>query len=173
MERLFQGDPYSDIQVSKQLKLHTVNVFVTVDDFHYERLRQFKWYFNGGKTCIHRNDKVNGKHSTVSLACEVMQVRGVMFDHKNRNNLDNQQHNLRPANKSQNAANQGKKPNCSSQYKGVTWQQPRRKWVAQIRSNYKNINLGGFEIEKDAALAYDKKARELFGEFANPNFKIT
>ena len=36
-------------------------------------------------------------------------------------------------------------------------------------SSYKNICIGYFDKEVDAALAYNKKAIELHGEFANLN----
>lgn len=43
------------------------------------------------------------------------------------------------------------------------------KWLAQIMHNYKNHCLGYFASETEAAKAYNKKAIELFGEFANVN----
>ncbi len=34
------------------------------------------------------------------------------------------------------------------------------------------IYLGRFAREEDAAMAYDEKARELYGEFARTNFPV-
>lgn len=61
-------------------------------------------------------------------------------------------------------------PNGTSKYKGVSWRGQRRKWTTQITCGYRNIYVGIYENEVDAALAYDEKARELFGEFACVNF---
>ncbi len=43
-------------------------------------------------------------------------------------------------------------------------------WVANIKFHRQTIYIGCFPIEKEAALAYDKKALELFGDKARLNF---
>lgn len=57
----------------------------------------------------------------------------------------------------------------SSKYKGVSWHIIRNKWISHVKHNKKTHHLGYFDIEEDAALAYNQKAKELFGEFANLN----
>lgn len=57
----------------------------------------------------------------------------------------------------------------TSKYKGVSWSTKRKKWVAQITVDGVTKNLGGFVEEKEAALAYNKAAKRLFGEYANLN----
>ncbi len=42
-------------------------------------------------------------------------------------------------------------------------------WRADISFNNKSEYLGGFYTEEEAALAYNKRAIELHGEFANLN----
>ena len=68
--------------------------------------------------------------------------------------------------------NQGvrRKQKKTSQYVGVSYDKNRRKWVSNITYNKKVYRLGRFDDEKEAALAYDKKAIELYGEFCNLNF---
>ncbi len=58
---------------------------------------------------------------------------------------------------------------CSSRYKGVCWSERKQRWRAYIRFENKQQYLGKFELEDDAALAYDEAARELFGVHARLN----
>ena len=96
---------------------------------------------------------------------------GLQIDHINGDTLDNRRNNLRFATNQQNSINQRSKGG-SSRYKGVGWHKKRRAWEAQMCINGKSKFLGYFDDEKDAALAYDEKAFEAWGEFARLNFPL-
>jgi hypothetical protein len=59
----------------------------------------------------------------------------------------------------------------TSHFKGVSRHSQNGTWIAQIVSPGRSSYIGTFATEEAAARAYDAKARELFGEFANTNFK--
>ena len=61
------------------------------------------------------------------------------------------------------------KGNCTSKFKGVCWHKAANKWYASIQKDKRIYYLGVFEIEIDAAKAYNERAKELFKEFANLN----
>lgn len=106
---------------------------------------------------------------------EVMKGRipeGMQIDHKNGDGLDNRIGNLRLCTCSQNNMNRRvKKIGASSTYKGVGYNKKNKKWTAHITRDRKVYSLGSYDLEIDAAKAYDKKAKELFGKFVAPNFK--
>ena len=80
--------------------------------------------------------------------------------------------NCRWAGRQQQMCNTRKRKNAAtSRYKGVSWHRPSRRWRAQIVCDGVHYSLGLYVREEDAAAAYDAKAKELFGEFANPNNK--
>lgn len=95
------------------------------------------------------------------------------IDHVNGIKDDNEIKNLREITVSQNAMNQKKQENCSSQYKGVTWNKKQEKWQVSICKNQKAKYLGLFNTEKEAALIYNKNAKEIFGEYAKLNDVIS
>ncbi len=94
----------------------------------------------------------------------------LLVDHIDHDGLNNRKANLRLCSIAQNNQNSRPNRNAASKYKGVSWAQSCRKWFARIRPNRKTIYLGLFTDEIEAALAYDRKAKELFGEFAYLNF---
>ena len=95
----------------------------------------------------------------------------LQVDHINGNRLDNRKENLRLATPQQNQMNRKSHRNSTSKYKGVSWDKSRNKWRALIMIDNKYKHIGRYQDEREAALAYDKAARELFGEYAHLNFE--
>jgi len=90
--------------------------------------------------------------------------------HKDRNGLNNRRCNLRLATASQNRMNSGKRKEKASKYNGVTlirrkWKL-KRPWLAGIYVNGKQICLGYFSTEIEAAKAYNQAAVGHYGNFA-------
>jgi hypothetical protein len=67
-------------------------------------------------------------------------------------------------------ATQGeKRTKSSSKYVGVCWNKNENKWMVPIKKNQRSYNLWLFKSEDDSAIAYNKKAIELYGENAKLN----
>ena len=80
--------------------------------------------------------------------------------------------NLRIVSRSQNLMNQRINRNNTSGYKGASLHKHSGKWHAKIGSCGRRKSLGYFSTPEAAALAYDKAAKELHGEFAELNFNL-
>jgi len=157
----------------KEIQL-TQGFVALVDDEDYDRVSEHKWRILRGRRTIYAMTtmKVDGKYTNVYMHRFVLELTDpeIQGDHADLDGLNNQRHNLRKCTQSQNAANSESRTGSSSQYKGVSVF--RDKWAADIRINNKTIHLGIFSTEHGAAMAYDRKAIELFGEFARTNFDI-
>lgn len=97
----------------------------------------------------------------------------MVVDHINNNGLDNRRSNIRVCQKHKNSRNSRRRENSSSKYIGVS-ATASGKWRAEIaisygRENRLHGNLGTFENEEDAAIAYNVAAQFFFGEYANLN----
>jgi len=155
----------------KKIKL-TQGKVALVDDGDFEYLNQFRWQAVKGYTTYYasRAIRINGKRTSMQMHREILNTpKGVDVDHVNHDGLDNQRVNIRICNKSQNAMNRNSYKNSSSKFKGVFLQKYGKKWKAQLRYKGENNYLGHFLLEEDAALAYNKKAIEIFGGFAKLN----
>lgn len=136
-----------------------VTARVLIDSEDIEKASKYKWRrMNNGYIA---NTKAGLLHRFLMSPSENMQV-----DHKNHNILDNMKKNLRLATHADNTRNQRKREGLASKYKDVYWDMKRRKWVSQIHENNKNIYLGSYEFEAEAAMVYNVEAIKRFGEFA-------
>ena len=76
------------------------------------------------------------------------------LDHINRVRSDNRIGNLRLSTRAENLQNQSMRSNNTSGHVGVSWYKRDQKWMAQIKINYKTINLGFFTDLTEAISAY-------------------
>jgi hypothetical protein len=112
---------------------------------------------------LYKDDKSPNKkvHQLVAIAFLNHKPCGytLVVNHKNFNRLDNNVCNLEIVTARENANKKHLK--SSSSYVGVYWNKEARKWKARIKINGKEVYLGAFVNELDAAMAYEKKLKEI------------
>lgn len=152
----------------------TLGYVAIVDAEDYEWLRQWNWVAregSSGPTYAVRYDKTRNRcrHDLFMHRVILDAPLGLTVDHINHNGLDNRRSNLRLATLSQQNMNRPLQSNNKVGFKGVrrsTRPNLKRPYEAYIVSNRKQRHLGMFVTAEEAALAYDRAAVELFGEFA-------
>lgn len=160
------------MEIIIQSKKHG-NKTVLINKEDFEKINSYNWHinYNHGNYYVETNLYVNGKRRTKGIHSFIKECPiDLKIDHINGDALDNRKENLRICTNQENCRNQRKtKLKRSSKYKGVSYNKNNRNYRAYIKHDGKHVNIGSFLNENDAAEAYNKKAFELFGEFANLN----
>jgi hypothetical protein len=91
---------------------------------------------------------------------------GWVVDHVDGDTSNNRLENLRLATISQNAANAGHHSDNILKRRGVYFDKAYGRYRAQIMVRGERMHLGVFDCPDEAANAYQKAARQHFGEFA-------
>jgi len=144
----------------KEIRL-TKGYKAIVDDEDFSRLARFKWQVH-----ITGHGNIYATRHNVAMHRIIMNApRGKLVDHINGNGLDNRRANLRICTNAENMRNRHAQRNSTSGYRGVTWDKERKLWTAAIVINNRHITIGRFPDKESAARAYDKKAKEVWGEF--------
>lgn len=120
---------------------------------------------SGGYRIVRLDNREYAEHWLVWIHTHGRWPTGVL-DHMNGDRADNRIANLRDCSVSQNNANRGKQANNTSGIKGVFFNRNARKWSSSINCRRRFYYLGLFKTADEAAAAYARKAKELFGEFA-------
>ena len=151
------------------LRLEGTDKVILVDDDDYSLLASVKWYPGLGGRARGYIQGVGRVEMAKYLTRYMPEV-----EHIDRNPLNNQRANLRPATRAQNQRNRNNFKNNTSGYKGVSYikrKPPLRKpWRARIRIDGVLKGLGYFDSAEAAAMRYDEVAIESWGEYASPNF---
>ena len=87
-------------------------------------------------------------------------------DHSNLLRDDDRWDNLRDATQPQQSANQGRRADNTSGFKGVSWAIATSRWKAQVSINGKRVYLGCFDTPEMAYAAYCAAVAKHFGQYA-------
>lgn len=136
MENLILSECDLDILKSYKIRLDKSNGY-------------FRVYFNKTYVYLHRFI-INAK-------------KGEIVDHIDRNKLNNKRENLRIVSYSLNAYN---KEISNKNGRGIYFDKAGNRYRACISFNNKTLKLGSFKIIKEAKIAYNLKAKEIYGENA-------
>jgi hypothetical protein len=150
---------------SKRIPLGN-GLFATVDAADYPELSKHRWYANRHGRTIYAMCHSGGRD--IYMHRMIMRPRrGSVVHHIDHNGLNNRRENLRICTRRQHLAGRGP-VGGASRFVGVYRRGDR--WEARIACRGKVYYLGLFDDEVEAAKARDRKAYELYGEFAYLNF---
>jgi hypothetical protein len=171
------------------MKLHIKdNYYTYIDREDYDRIVELlddsnadpaKWQltFNStdrvrkyyaSKTIGGRKGKKWKLHRLIFVLRDI-DIEGKEIDHIDGDGLNNRFSNLRIATSSQNKANRPPKSGNKLGYKGVEKNTHGDKYTAYIVNSSKKKSLGSYSTAEEAALAYNRAAIELWGEYAWTN----
>ncbi len=148
---------------SKEIPL-TRGMYTTVDADDYNYLSQWKWNACKGRNTYYAV-RMYGREMIMMHRVILNTPSEMGVDHLYHNGLNNQRGNVRNCTNSQNTQNM-----IRSQYQGVSWNKNEQKYTSKIGFQRKRFHLGYFHDPIDAAKAYDRAAKNLFGEFCKTNF---
>ncbi len=149
---------------------------VKVDAEDFEELMQRSWrviYTGKAKkpsvvTSIRSGDKVR----TMTLGQYLMKPKAgkMVYPRRWQGGLDYRKSNLIVCSMKERQRMLPKRADKStSRYKGVSFVKSKKIWRARIEKNGQSHYLGDYAKEEHAALAYNKAAKEMFGDIAYQN----
>ena len=147
----------------------TKGKYVLVDDEDYDYLNQWDWYaYPHGRTFYAVREIIakTGIKSKLRMHRVIVNAKnGEICDHRDGNGLNNQRANLRKCSHQQNTWNSRTRINNTSGQRGVRWDKDKMKWRSVIGYKNKKIHLGYFDSQQQASDIYNRRARDLFGEY--------
>lgn len=151
----------------------TRGLFALIDEEDFEKVSPYKWLATKAGTHTTSSYAVTHVFNWDIRKMEPLAMHnliggkyeGLLWDHRDRNGLNNVRSNLRLVTVAENMMNKGPYGGCLSRFKGVN-RTRHGTWCATIKPYGKSMYLGSYSKEEDAAKAYNEAAKKHFGDFA-------
>lgn len=141
-----------------------------VDDWRYEELNQWKWHARWSENTqsyyAERNegDAGSGKKK-IQMSRQIMNTpEGMECDHRNRNTLDNQEHNLRNATPSQNRMN--KRTYSSNKLGEKCIGRDGKSYRVRVKKDKKVVFSKSYNTLEEAVASRNAALTQFHGEYA-------
>lgn len=147
------------------------SLWAVIDDADFELVSQHRWFpqvKSHGTYAVANVRKADGRRTQIYM--HTLVTGWSYVDHMDHDGLNNQRANLRVSNDWLNQANRRAQSGGTSQYKGVNFNRAAGRWYVRIKFGERQTWVGSFLDEVEAARAYDRAAREAFGEHACVSF---
>jgi hypothetical protein len=155
---------------------------IKVSEKHFEELSKYTWFIDANGyaiTSIYVMSRKESRETGLARKKSIKMHRLVYelehglklntdqhIDHVNQDKIDNTIENLRVSELGSgiNQINVGLRADNTSGYKGVIYREKTGKWEVKISYKEKRIWLGAYKNKEMAAIKYNEKALELFGD---------
>ena len=164
MNKIIIHEDFVEILLTRN-GFYAARALIDLDDL--ETVKQYHWYLDQ-KGYVAAKGIDGSKYPREIHRLIMNNPKGMIVDHINRDKLDNRKSNLRICTTKENNRNKSLNSNNKTGYKGVS----PCLYKVSISKDGITYNLGKFNSKEQAARAYDRKAIELYGEFACTNFPI-
>lgn len=162
--KIIYQDAIKTVFLCESIKYGNKEVIIDTED--WEKVKHYRWHITYllNKCYVYADKQENYKRTHLLLHRLIMKVNStnIEIDHHFGNTLDNRKSELRLCTRKENSRNSQTRKNSFSGFKGVSWHAQNKKWRVRIQKKY----IGCFDSKKEAAKAYNEKAKELFGIFA-------
>lgn len=160
----------------RYIELQNSIEIVAIDEEDFWYISQFNWVMStdGYAKRTVKKEKNGRKYNSYiymhrELMSQFLTSKKNIVDHINGDRLDNRKSNLRICSSKENNRNR----HCTSgasKYKGICYRISTHRWIARIQNGKgKREYLGAYLTEEEAAMAYNRRAKKLFGRFAHLN----
>jgi hypothetical protein len=164
LNRVIHQEDGTTVIILQRRSGEILECFINTADYRLVQQHSWSALINSRNTYAKTTIKGSGKGTT--LLHSLLLPDAKLIDHRDGNGLNNRRSNLRPATHRQNSGNVRKiRRKTTSRYRGVSLHKCGR-FLVQIRNGRERISLGLFISEVEAARAYNRAARKVFGEFA-------
>ncbi|MGE3267179.1 MAG: AP2 domain-containing protein [Chloroflexota bacterium] len=145
--------------LTASIPLHTragsIRAYAVVDAADAEWASQWRWSLDSDGYAV-RSTYDHGRRRLLKLHRALLGlIHGddTEGDHIDRDRLNDRRNNLRATTREGNGQNVSSFSGSTSEFRGVSWENGRQKWRADIKANGRSKNLGYFDTESEAAEA--------------------